>query len=88
MTLALDSTQIQKLTDVIEAGEKILEVIETETLALKDLVDNLAEELQIKPFLIKRAIKLSFDQRNKDAIGEEQEKAEIIETLLQAAGKI
>ena len=88
MTLALDSVQIDKVTKAIDAGEIILGRMEAERLALKDLADVLAEELQIKPALILKAIKLSYQQHQKDAIGEEQEKISVVETLLQAAGKI
>lgn len=84
----LTDDQKKRIEDVIDAGETSLERIEQERLALKDLAQSLADSLQIKPAEVMKAINLSFKQRQKDAIGEEQDKQNNIEQLLHAAGRI
>ena len=84
----LTDDQKTKIEQTIDAGEEMLERIEHERLALKDLASNLADSLQIKSAEVSKAIKLSYLQRQKDAIAEEQDRQNTVEQLLHAAGRI
>ena len=56
--------------------------------SMGEYVKGLAEELDIKPTVINKAIKLAFKQRQENAIQNAQEEMSEVELLLHAAGKI
>lgn len=85
---SLTPTEIQKIKDVIQAGESVLEEVETLKEGLKDTVKHLAEELDVKPATINKAIRLAFKSRTDNAIENAQEEMSDVEIILHAAGKV
>ena len=61
--------QTNKLTQIINEGIGVMSEIETLTGGLNDTVKAIAEELEIKPSILKKAIKLA----HKSEFGREQQ---------------
>ena len=72
-----------KLTQVINEGMQVTMEIETLTGGLNDTIKAIAEELDIKPNILKKAIKLA----HKAEFGREQQDHELLETILTTVGK-
>jgi hypothetical protein len=72
-----------KLTQVINEGMQVMHEIETLTGGLNDTVKAIAEEMDIKPNILKKAIKLA----HKAEFGREQQDHELLETILTTVGK-
>lgn len=72
-----------KLTQLINEGMSVLHEIDTLNEGLTDTVKAIAEELEVKPSVLKRAIKLAhkagLTQANKDH--------DDLNTILEAAGR-
>jgi hypothetical protein len=77
------SEQTNKLTQIINEGIGVLSEIETLTGGLNDTVKAIAEELEIKPSILKKAIKLA----HKSEFGREQQDHELLEQILVQVGK-
>jgi hypothetical protein len=75
--------QTKKLNQVINEGCQVMNEIETLTGGLNDTVKAIAEELDIKPTILKKAIKLA----HKAEFGREQQDHELLETILTTVGK-
>jgi transposase-like protein len=75
--------QKAKLTQVINEGMQVLHEIETLNGGLTDTVKAIAEEMEIKPGILKKAIKLA----HKAEFGKEQQDHELLETILTTVGK-
>jgi len=76
-------TEQAKLTQVINEGMQVMMEIETLTGGLNDTVKAIAEEMDIKPNILKKAIKLA----HKAEFGREQQDHELLETILTSVGK-
>ena len=72
-----------KLTQVINEGMQVMMEIETLTGGLNDTVRAIAEEMDIKPNVLKKAIRLA----HKSEFGREQQDHELLETILTSVGK-
>lgn len=77
------SEQTNKLTQIINEGISVMSEIETLTGGLNDTVKAIAEELEIKPSILKKAIKLA----HKSEFGREQQDHELLEQILVQVGK-
>jgi hypothetical protein len=77
------SEQTNKLTQIINEGIGVMSEIETLTGGLNDTVKAVAEELEIKPSILKKAIKLA----HKSEFGREQQDHELLEQILVQVGK-
>lgn len=77
------SEQTKKLTQIINEGIGVMSEIETLTGGLNDTVKAIAEELEIKPSILKKAIKLA----HKSEFGREQQDHELLEQILVQVGK-
>ena len=77
------SAEKAKLTQLINEGMQVTHEIETLTEGLNDTVKAIAEELEIKPAILKRAIKLA----HKAEFGRAQQDHEILEQILTTVGK-
>jgi hypothetical protein len=77
------SEQTNKLTQIINEGMSVMSEIETLTGGLNDTVKAIAEELDIKPNILKKAIKLA----HKAEFGREQQDHELLEQILVQVGK-
>jgi len=72
-----------KLTQMINEGMAVLHEIETLNGGLTDTIKAVAEELEIKPAVLKKAIKLA----HKAEFGKEKQNHELLETILETVGK-
>ena len=78
-----NSEQTKKLNQVINEGMTVMHEIETLTGGLNDTVKAIAEELEIKPSVLKKAIRLA----HKSEFGREQQDHELLEQILTTVGK-
>jgi hypothetical protein len=72
-----------KLTQIINEGMQVMHEIETLQGGLTDTIKAVAEELEVKPAILKKAIKLA----HKAEFGREKQDHEILETILETVGK-
>ena len=72
-----------KLTQIINEGCQVMHEIDTLQGGLTDTVKAVAEELEIKPAVLKKAIRLA----HKASFGQEQQDHELLETILTTVGK-
>ena len=77
------SEQTKKLEQIINEGISVTSEIETLTGGLNDTVKAIAEELEIKPSILKKAIKLA----HKSEFGREQQDHSLLEQILVQVGK-
>jgi hypothetical protein len=72
-----------KLTQIVNEGMQVMHEIETLTGGLNDTIKAVAEEMEIKPAILKKAIKLA----HKAEFGREQQDHELLEQILVTVGK-
>jgi hypothetical protein len=72
-----------KLTQLINEGISVLQEVDTLNEGLNDTVKAIAEELEVKASVLKKAIKIAHKQR----LNEENEANEELNTILQTVGK-
>lgn len=72
-----------KLTQVINEGMQVLHEIDTLQGGLNDTIKAIAEELNIKTNVLKKAIKVA----HKAEFGKTQKEQELLETILTTVGK-
>ena len=72
-----------KLTQIINEGMSVMHEIETLTGGLNDTIKAVAEELEIKPAVLKKAIKIA----HKAEFGKAKQDHELLETILETVGK-
>jgi hypothetical protein len=82
-TKNFNTEQVKKLNQVINEGMTVMHEIETLTGGLNDTVKAIAEELDIKPNVLKKAIRLA----HKSEFGREQQDHELLEQILTTVGK-
>jgi len=75
--------QTKKLEQIISEGMQVTLEIETLTGGLNDTIKAVAEELEIKPGILKKAIKLA----HKSEFGREQQDHELLEQILTQVGR-
>jgi hypothetical protein len=72
-----------KLTQIINEGMQVMHEIDTLQGGLNDTIKAIAEELEVKPAILKKAIKLA----HKAEFGREKQDHETLETILETVGK-
>jgi hypothetical protein len=77
------SEQRAKLIQIINEGMTVMHEIETLNGGLSDTIRAVAEELEIKPNILKKAIRLA----HKAEFGREQQDHALLENILTTAGK-
>lgn len=82
-TKTFNAEQKTKLTQMINEGMQVLHEIETLNGGLSDTIKAVAEELEIKPNILKKAIRLA----HKAEFGREQQDHALLETILTTVGK-
>jgi hypothetical protein len=82
-TKTFNSEQKAKLTQIVNEGMQVMHEIETLTGGLTDTIKAVAEELEIKPSILKKAIKVA----HKAEFGKTQAEQELLETILTTVGK-
>ena len=75
--------QTKKLNQMINEGIQVTTEIETLTGGLNDTIKAVAEELEIKPGILKKAIKLAY----KSEFGREKDDHDLLEQILTQVGK-
>ena len=83
MTKTFNGDQKIKLTQIINEGMQVMHEIDTLQGGLTDTVKAIAEELEIKPAVLKKAIRMA----HKASFGQEQQDHELLETILTTVGK-
>ena len=78
-----NAAETAKLNQIINEGMQVTSEIETLTGGLNDTIKAIAEELEIKPGVLKKAIKLA----HKSEFGREQQDHELLEQILVTVGK-
>lgn len=72
-----------KLTQLINEGLAVMHEVETLSSGLNDTIKAIAEELEIKPSVLKKAIKVA----HKAKLGETNKENEELNTILETVGK-
>jgi len=83
MTTQFDSEQKAKLTQIINEGMGVMSEVEALNEGLNDTVKAIAEELQIKPSVLKKAIRIA----HKASYAAEKEDQELLDEILTTAGR-
>jgi phage host-nuclease inhibitor protein Gam len=82
-SIMFGSEQKAKLTQIINEGMQVLREVEDLNAGLNDTVKAIAEELEIKPALLKKAIRIA----HKAKLGETNRDHEDLNTILETVGK-
>jgi hypothetical protein len=77
------SEQKAKLTQIINEGITIMQEVEDLNAGLSDTIKAVAEEMEIKPAILKKAIRVAF----KSKLGDENADHEELNTILETVGK-
>lgn len=72
-----------KLTQIINEGMAVMHEIDTLQGGLTDTIKAIAEELEIKPAVLKKAIRVA----HKSEFGKTKQDQELLETILETVGK-
>jgi hypothetical protein len=75
--------QKAKLTQIINEGMTIMQEVEDLNAGLADTIKAVAEEMEIKPAILKKAIRVAF----KSKLGDENADHEELNTILETVGK-
>ena len=75
--------QKAKLTQIINEGVSVLQEIEDLNAGLTDTVKAIAEELEVKPAVLKKAIRIA----HKASLGQTNADHEELNTILETVGK-
>ncbi len=75
--------QKAKLTQIINEGMTIMQEVEDLNAGLSDTIKAVAEEMEIKPAILKKAIRIAF----KSKLGDENADNEELNTILETVGK-
>lgn len=82
-SIVFSSEQKAKLTQIINEGMQVVHEIETLNGGLADTIKAVAEELEIKPAVLKKAIKIA----HKAEFGKAKQDHELLENILETVGK-
>ena len=83
MSITIGPEQKTKLVTLISEGSKVLQEVEDLRTGLNDTVKAIAQELDIKPTLLSKAIKIA----HKQSFQEELHDVEELEAISDAVGK-
>ena len=72
-----------KLSQIINEGMQVMHEIDTLQGGLTDTIKAIAEELEIKPAVLKKAIRVA----HKAEFGKTKQDQELLETILETVGK-
>ena len=82
-TRTFSADQKLKLTQLINEGMRVMQEVETLNGGLSDTIKAVAEELQIKPSILKKAIKIA----QKSKFGETNQDHETVTDILETVGR-
>jgi transposase-like protein len=72
-----------KLTQLVNEGMAVMQEVETLNEGLNDTIKAIAEELEVKPSVLKKAIRIAHKSR----LGETNKENEELNTILETVGK-
>jgi hypothetical protein len=81
--ITFSGDQKRKLTQIINEGMQVLHEVDTLTEGLNETIKAVAEELNIKSAVLKKAIKIA----HKAEFHKTQKEQELLETILTTVGK-
>lgn len=73
--------QVSKLKQLVNEGMQVMHEVETLNGGLNDTVKAIAEELEIKPAILKKAIRIAFKSKLMDTNADHEELNDILETV-------
>ena len=82
-TKTFTGEQKLKLTAIINEGCQVMHEIETLNGGLTDTIKAIAEELEVKPGVLKKAIRIA----HKAEFGKAKQDHELLETILETVGR-
>jgi uncharacterized membrane protein YgcG len=82
-TKTFNGDQKIKLIQIINEGMQVMHEIDTLQGGLTDTIKAIAEELEIKPAVLKKAIRVA----HKAEFGKTKQDQELLETILETVGK-
>ena len=77
------SADVDKLKRIIQEGIHVTQEVETLKEGLRDTVKSIAEELNIKPAVLNKAIPIAYKQE----MGKAREEFDELETILESVGR-
>ncbi len=77
------SAEKAKLTQLVNEGMQVMQEVEDLSAGLNDTIKAIAEELEVKPAILKKAIKIA----HKAKLGETNRDHEDLNTILESVGK-
>ena len=83
MSRTFNAEATVKLKQLVNEGISVLQEVDTLNEGLNDTIKAIAEELEIKPSILKKAIKVAHKQR----LNETNEENEELNTILETVGK-
>ena len=83
MALMFSAEQKANLIQIVNEGVQVLQEVEDLSAGLSDTIKAVAEELEIKPGLLKKAIKIA----QKSKFGETNEDHETVTDILETVGR-
>lgn len=81
MSRMFSSEQKAKLTQVVNEGVAVLQEIEDLNAGLSDTIKAVAEEMEIKPAILKKAVKIAQKSKLTDTNADHEELNTILETV-------
>ena len=82
-TKSFNGEQKIKLIQIINEGMQVMHEVETLNAGLNDTIKAIAEEMEIKPAVLKKAIRIA----HKAEFGKAKQDHELLETILETVGK-
>lgn len=80
---SFSDSELNKLKELVSEGVQVLEETETLKDSLKDTVTAVAEELNVKPAVLNKAIRIAY----KADFAKKQEEFDELEEILRATGR-
>lgn len=77
------SADVDKLKRIIQEGIHVTQEVDTLKEGLRDTVKAVAEELNIKPAVLNKAIRIAYKQE----MGKAREEFDELETILESVGR-
>ena len=82
-TKSFNGEQKLKLIQIINEGMQVMHEVETLNAGLNDTIKAIAEEMEIKPAVLKKALRVA----HKAEFGKAKQDHELLETILETVGK-
>jgi transposase-like protein len=81
MALMFSAEQKAKLIQIVNEGIQVMQEVEDLNAGLSDTIKAVAEELEIKPAILKKAIKIAQKSKFTDTNADHEELTDILETV-------